>query len=709
MITRHIALLLFLTLLGAAPSGSIDTIHHDLEVALDPQNNRFDAQMTMTLPPDRPDTLVFALHPGLNPRSATPGVHLERLAADGRAERFGVRLPPGLTQLALRYGGRLHYPLQAPADGHGRGFEQTMGHISPQGVYLTGGSLWYPRFAAELLTFSLRIKMPTNWHAVSQGSRIHAEAGEVTWSIDKPQRQIFLIAGPFTEYKGAPGRIQAMVYLRRPDPDLARTYLTATDRYIAFYEQLIGFYPYDKFALVENFWETGFGMPSFTLMGSRVIRLPFIPHTSYPHEILHNWWGNSVYPDHETGNWSEGLTAYMADHLLREQDGQGSDYRETVLQRYTDYVREEKDFPLSQFTGRHDPATEAVGYGKAMMFFHMLRRQLGDETFTEALQVFYRRCQFQNTAFDDLRRTFESVAGEPLEAIFRQWVHRTGAPRLTVEAGPVARKEGRYLLEITLRQTQPDPAYTLHVPLALTVEGETAARPSIVTMHESLHKVTLTAPARPLRLDVDPRFDLFRRLARTEIPPALTQLFAAQTVVAVLPSSAGQERLEAYREFARTLEHAGPQQVLVVLDRDLDRLPDDRHVVLLGWDNRFRDAAAKAAASYGARVEPSQAVLNGKTIPRRAHSVVLTVRHPASEALVLAWVAADPPGALGSVARRLPHFHRYSYLAFAGSEAENIVRGRWPVKDSPMTLFLTDERADMGRLPPETPLAILPP
>ena len=67
-----------------------------------------------------------------------------------------------------------------------------------------------------------------------------------------------------------------MVFLRTPDKGLAEKYLDATIRYIAMYEKLIGPYPYRKFALVENFWETGFGMPSFTLLGPKVIRFPFI-------------------------------------------------------------------------------------------------------------------------------------------------------------------------------------------------------------------------------------------------------------------------------------------------------------------------------------------------------------------------------------------------------------------------------------------------
>jgi hypothetical protein len=57
-------------------------------------------------------------------------------------------------------------------------------------------------------------------------------------------------------------------------------------------------------------------MPSFTLLGEQVIRFPFIL-SSYPHELLHNWWGNGVFVG--AGGNCEGLTAYLADHLIAGQ------------------------------------------------------------------------------------------------------------------------------------------------------------------------------------------------------------------------------------------------------------------------------------------------------------------------------------------------------------------------------------------------------
>ena len=143
--------------------------------------------------------------------------------------------------------------------------------------------------------------------------------------------QVYLVGGPLHMHRDTAAGTDIAVYLHEQDDALARKYLDATGRYLAMYQSLIGPYPYSKFALVENFWETGLGMPSFTLLGPQVIRFPFILHSSYPHEILHNWWGNSVFVDYAQGNWSEGLTAYLADHLLQEQRGEGA---ETVAMHF---------------------------------------------------------------------------------------------------------------------------------------------------------------------------------------------------------------------------------------------------------------------------------------------------------------------------------------------------------------------------------------
>lgn len=107
--------------------------------------------------------------------------------------------------------------------------------------------------------------------------------------------EIHLITDRYHEFRGRWEDIDLQVFLRSKDPELAQRFIETAKLYIPFYQRLIGSYPFVKFAVVENSEQTGYGMPSFTLLGSQVIRFPFILHTSYPHEILHNWWGNGAF------------------------------------------------------------------------------------------------------------------------------------------------------------------------------------------------------------------------------------------------------------------------------------------------------------------------------------------------------------------------------------------------------------------------------
>ncbi|GIT21643.1 MAG: hypothetical protein CM1200mP40_13250 [Gammaproteobacteria bacterium] len=263
----------------------------------------------------------------------------------------------------LIYSGSIYDLAEQSSPEYAQSFSETSGIIGEQGVYLNYGSAWFPIFGGQLVTFDMEVQFAdtaSTWKAVSQGDRF----GDSGWSSADPMEEIYLIAASFTEYSVQADDVEVLAYLRTPDSNLATKYMDATERYLKLYEPLLGDYPYSKFALVENFWETGYGMPSFTLLGEQVIRFPFILESSYPHEILHNWWGNGVYPDYESGNWSEGLTAYLADHLFREMSGSGSQYRKDMLSRYKNYVAEETDFPLARFTSRNSAATQAVGMAR---------------------------------------------------------------------------------------------------------------------------------------------------------------------------------------------------------------------------------------------------------------------------------------------------------------------------------------------------------
>jgi aminopeptidase N len=698
-------------LLCATQARASGPVHHTLSVTIEPEQHRIAGIDTVTLSPDTPENVSFLLHAGFIVESASALVHLVPVPERGNAAytEYRVERPGDLRSFTLRFDGTLLHSLAKARKQ--QAIEDTDDSIGTEGVSLSGSSRWYPDFGSDLLTFTIDVRLPRAWDAVSQGERTKHDLEDtetfVQWKSPEAQEEIYLEAAPFYEYRLAEGKTTAYAFLRRDDQELATQYLEATPRYIDFYSRLIGPYPYKKFALVENFRETGFGMPSFTLLGPSVIRLPFIVNTSYPHEILHNWWGNGVYPDSGQGNWTEGLTAYLADHLLKEQQGAGAEYRMTSLQKYADYAAQGRDFPLTEFRVRHSAATEAVGYGKALMVFHMLRRELGDDLFRTCIQEFYREYRFKFASWSDLRRAFEAASDRDLKHEFNQWLARAGAPQLKIARTNVAKTDNAYVLSGTLEQAQSGDPYQLHVPIAVTMDGQERAYQTMIDVNEIKTDFTVTLQHQPVRLDVDPEFDVFRKLTHEETPAAISEVLGAQKMIVVLPGAAAEPLLSAYRTLASLLKMAGPDKTTIKIDSDLKKLPEDATAIVLGWENRFANAVKNDLAGQGVSLSLPDIQLNNSRVPRKEHSFAFAFRDSMQKNSIL-FIAGDTVSALTGLGRKLPHYHKYSYLVFEGKEPVNTVKGRWLVRNSPMTVFLTNigtKPADMAVLAPREALA----
>ncbi|HNV02441.1 MAG TPA: M20/M25/M40 family metallo-hydrolase [Vicinamibacterales bacterium] len=698
---------------------------YEIEARLDPATHRLTVRSRVNWPGQPTDGLrTFVLNAALAITRSDPPVREVSAAGLSDAVRpaGGAPLPlkayrvqgeEAVETLRLEYEGVVAAPLSDPQEQYTRGFRETSGFVGAEGVYLAGASHWYPRFGPDLMTFSLVAEAPEGWHLISQGQGAsRGPDGKARWDWGGPMDEIYLVGGPLHRFADRAGAVETLVYLHEPDASLAGKYLAATAQYLEMYRTLVGPYPYGKFALVENYWETGYGMPSFTLLGPQVIRFPFIINSSYPHEILHNWWGNSVFVDHATGNWCEGLTAYMADHLIQEQRGTADEYRRAVLQKYRDYVRTGRDFPLAEFRERESAATEAVGYGKALMGYHALRLHIGDEAFRETAARFYREYRGTRAGFRDIQRVAEAVSGKTLGWIFDDLITRTGAAALEVKAGAgsVRRQGGRFVVDGLLMQTQEGPPYSLDVPIVVQTEGggEVAA---IIRSAAVQQPFSIETDAQPVGLAVDPRFDVFRRLDPRETPPSIGQIFGEPAILAVLPSEASQAEQAAYYDLVRGWQ-SDAHQIDVALDSSVASLPRDRSVWMLGRGNRL--AAQALGGQPGLRVAAETVEIGGERMSTAGHTFVAVFRHPENPEKAAGWIAADPLAALPGLGRKLPHYGKYSYLGFEGGEPVNTIKGGWQVSDSPLRIDLRPDGSRAAPLPPLRPdhrkaLAELPP
>ena len=455
---------------------------------------------------------------------------------------------------------------------------------------------------------------------------------------------IDLIAGPYRveerRLASVDGRPLTVRTWFHPElADLAAGYLDSAVEYLRLYEGWIGPYPFGDFGIVSSPTPTGFGMPSLTYLGVQVLRLPFIRHTSLGHEVLHNWWGNGVYVDYAHGNWAEGLTTFMADYHYRARRGEraAGEQRLAWLRDFA-AVPDADDRPLASFTARSHGASQVVGYHKAAMLFVMLRDRIGATAFDRGVRRFWREHRFDVAGWDELRAAFEAEAGRDLGDAFEPWLRRTGAPAPRVVTATATAQGARVEL------AQAEPPWPLRLPLRFdTAAGEVTR---VVDLHSARRAASLSLPAPPDHVSVDPAFRLFRELAPGEAPPILRDL-ALAAEGGVVESLA-----------ARLFDHPARQVAPADAARETTLLVVGGEAAVTDW-----------LAAHGLPPRPPEV----RSAQASAAAWVLR-----DGARVVGAVAVREPGALEALLRPLPHYGRQSWLLFEGSRA--VARGVWPAQ-----------------------------
>ena len=696
---RNLLYLIFIGLLTASCATGQEYINHNLSVDIKIDSQIVNVTDLITLPyslVNQNPSPEFTLRKGFEVKSEATEYKIIKIGDEGeKISRYKIEFnkhpSDGHFTVKISYMGKIKGEIkQSPAE-YARGFSETDGIICDQGIFFAGSTFWVPNFYDNLVTFSMNVVLDKPWSIVTQGMKINiydAKGGSINrYDCLEPMEEVYLIAAPWREYNFQAGHVLVQAFLRSPDETLANKYFGVTNSYLEDFERMIGPYPYQKFALVENFWETGYGMPSFTLLGEKVIRFPWILVSSYPHELLHNWWGNSVYIEPGKGNWCEGITSYMADHLMAEKKGTGAEYRRNTLEKFTDFVRENNDFPLTNFVSRNDASQEAIGYGKSLMMNHMLRMKLGDEKFREAYRLFYESFRFKKATFDDIRGCFEKVTNADLKAFFDQWVSRTGAPKIELSNVAVNMENKKYVLDFTLTQTQKEDVFNLDIPLAIWFEGDTMATIEIISLVERTKSLKHTFDKRPLRIDVDPQFDIFRRLDKREVPATISRMLGSTKVLMIIPKTA--PKPEIYSTLtAKWKPLLEAQEINVTIVKDSAKLSLDGYdaIWILGNTNKYvsllkPDNELKKWLTANEVIKWDTASNFGTLIQIQPNA-----NNPEQ---TLGFINVNHEAMIAGLLRKLPHYGKYSYLGFKNESVDNILKGIFPVANSPLGFNIT--------------------
>ncbi|MEK6686758.1 MAG: M1 family aminopeptidase, partial [Pseudomonadota bacterium] len=527
--------LVFLVLTGFIAQAAFATpvksneVDYDITVRIDPVTRSIEGKSIITV--KRPRELNLVLGASFEVTQALLDSFALGAGRKDAHQSYSWHIPFAFAQqhqLEIHWRGRLA-PLDTSLD-----HQQTLGRpiaVSGEtGTFLPDASGWYPRIVNELARYKVKLELPSGQRGLVAGRLIEESESEqgyrASFDFPFPAEGIDLMAGPYVidtqTYPNIKHRpIQLRTYFHPQISNLSRDYLDAVQRYLKLYEAWIGEYPYTGFSIVSSPTPTGFGMPTLTYLGINVLQLPFIRDTSLGHEVLHNWWGNGVYPDYTSGNWSEGLTTFMADYAYKEQESSEA-AREMRLGWLRDFaaLQPGQDAPLTAFTSRTHSASKIVGYNKAAMLFFMLRDHLGETVFNLGIQGLWSVQRFKVTSWQHVQKMFEMISGQNLQPFFTQWLERTGAPAITISAAKSTPADSGHDLTMTLKQSAP--AYQLRVPVAIQSQRGTEIR--LLDLQQEQQTFTLTLPDKPLSVSLDPDLHLFRQLTPGEAPPILREV-----------------------------------------------------------------------------------------------------------------------------------------------------------------------------------------
>jgi hypothetical protein len=207
----------------------------------------------------------------------------------------------------------------------------------------------------------------------------------------------------------------------------------------------------------------------------------------------------------------------------------------------------------------------------------------------------------------------------------------------------------------------------------------------VVPLRGPVHEETRHFASAPLAIEVDPDFDLCRRLHRAEVPAALSQLFGADSLTVVTAGGPDGPFAQVYAALAAELPG---QAVGVRGEGDLGWFDLGGSAWLLGepaWMERVRESAPRMLAIDGEAFR-----LGDETFSRATHTLVCVLPHPTAPDAAVGLLIGGDTQALPEVWRKLPHYGSYSYLVFEG--ARNVAKGAWPIERSPLKVVWEEER-----------------
>ncbi|OGA55549.1 MAG: hypothetical protein A3G81_13640 [Betaproteobacteria bacterium RIFCSPLOWO2_12_FULL_65_14] len=540
-------------------------------------------------------------------------------------------------------------------------------------------NIWYP-VAEGTYRFRLRATVPQDFLAISEGEAVRrtVSRGKATFAFELPYPQrdwdgiTFVASRQWVSGEAMYRGIPLTVHLLRTNAGRLGDTLRDAQRYLRQLEALLGAYPFRRLVIAENPVDIGYSlsMPTYILLSQDSVAAEAAEDSALNHEIAHAWFGNGILADYEGGNWAEGLASYFSDHLENERLGRGWERRQRMMAANQSFVAGRAEFPLYGFSQSNDRPSRIIGYAKAAIVIHMLRRLVGDERFFAAMRSFVAENLYRVASWAVLRKAFEREAQLDLGWFFRQWVEVAATPELALEKVSVRDAGGTHELSLTV--TQKPPAFSLAVPLTIYFEGG-GKESRLLPISAQRSEFRYLLEKKPVRAVFDENYDVFRRLTPDEAPPMIATLLARPRLT-LIGTPAEQDK---FSDLLEAFEHQGSLTALEGRHQEwARRQPIPKGVARRGDGAPGRAIARTMETSADIASLPTSLILLGEhdpllrelfgrsvELPRAAFSLTV-LKHPRSPGDMVAVLQAASRAQVNAAIDTLVERPRYSAAAF---------------------------------------------
>lgn len=580
---------------ASSPNFDFNIQSHHLIIQIDPSQHFLKAEdrLEIQMKWGRPQILSLLLNPKLkitqvvDQKTGQP-LQWSETPFSAHAKRVDVSLQEvgGSLLLSFSYEGPIYDPVVKERSLQFVKGDQTIGLIGSEGVYLSSATHWYPAKPDSMAKFKVEATIPEPFRIVTQGELVSENLKGGHWSskwVNRlPSESLTLVGGKYSVRRRGVGGIKLSTYFFHEDDRFSEIFLNAAEEYLKIYSNLLGPYPFKKFDIVQNFFSSGYGFPTFTLLAPEAVRQgkEFLRPGALDHEIAHSWWGHYVSYRPGTGNWVEALTTYCTNYYYKELKlgtEAAHKHREDVMQKYAIQVVPLRDYPLRKFEGKETELDGQIGYGKGSMVFHMLRRIVGRDLFFATLGQFAIHYGGKQASWEDIRKTFEEASGKRLDQFFSQWLDRPGGPQLKLENVGIQVSSKGYL--VSGEVVQEGDVYQLLLPIE--VDEGLGKRRLFLEVSKRRSSFSVEVPKLPLRLTLDPDGHLFRRLYPEEIIPGLNAMLEDREKIFVVPDHGDAESQKIYLELAKMAKNQKGGDIVSIKEVTEENLRNSS-IMLLG-------------------------------------------------------------------------------------------------------------------------------